>query len=240
MALTGTFEDVGFAELLQMLNAGNRTGKLTVSRPGEQAVLHLLEGNVLRAVSKIERGPQVVYRILGWTAAEFSFERTDEPVIPNVDESTEGLILEGMKRFDEWQQLESGLPDAHVVLRQQAFAVNQRFEELSREARTVLRLVDAERDVATLVRESGLEPTDAVRAVAALLAEGIVEEWHGRRRTRDVVTASAGLPVATGAIDLSPGARFSATGHPSDQSPPQTPTGRAEPGQATSALETET
>ena len=41
MALTGTFEDVSFAELLQMLNVGSKSGKLTVTRPGESAALYM-------------------------------------------------------------------------------------------------------------------------------------------------------------------------------------------------------
>jgi hypothetical protein len=101
MALTGTFEDVSFAELLQMLNVGNRSGKLAVARPGETAVLYLENGDVARAVSRRDRGPELVYKILGWKTGEFSFERSDEPVVRNIKQSTEALILEGMKRFDE-------------------------------------------------------------------------------------------------------------------------------------------
>ncbi|NIM48067.1 MAG: DUF4388 domain-containing protein [Gemmatimonadales bacterium] len=209
MALTGTFEDVSFAELLQMLSVGNKTGKLTVARPGEQAVLHLCKGTIARAVSKREKGPEVVYQLLGWTRGEFSFEATDEPIVRNVSESTEGLILEGMKRFDEWQQVESEMPNKDSILRQRASAVNRRFEELSPAAQTVLPLVDAQRDVATLIRESGLEPAEAVRAVAELVSERIVEEWNGARQGADVVVAEGRLPEGTGAMDFSARTRFS-------------------------------
>jgi len=209
MALTGTFEDVSFAELLQMLNVGNKTGRLTVSRPGEKAVLYVGNGDVARAVSRRDRGPDLVYKILGWKTGEFSFERASEPVVRNIKESTEALILEGMKRFDEWERVEEEMPDMHVVLRQRAFAVNERFEELSQEAQTVLRLVDAQRNVATIVRESGLEPIDAVKAVTELLSEGIVEQWDGPRRAAEVISARGKLPEVSGAIDISSRTYFS-------------------------------
>jgi hypothetical protein len=209
MALTGTFEDVSFAELLQMLNVGSKTGKLTITRPGEKAVIYVENGAVTRAVSRRDRGPELVYKILGWKTGEFSFERSGEAVVRNIRESTEALILEGMKRFDEWARVEEQMPDMYVVLRQRAFAVNQRFEELSEEAQGILRLVDAQRNVATIIRESGLEPMAAVKAVTELLSEGIVEQWDGPRQSGDVLAADGRLPEASGAIDMSSGTYFS-------------------------------
>ncbi len=209
MALTGTFDDVSFAELLQMLNVGNKTGRLTVSRPGESAVLYIANGDVARAVSRRDKGPDLVYKILGWKNGDFAFERTDDPVVRNIKETTEALILEGMKRFDEWERVEEDMPDMHVVLRQRAFAVNEKFDGLSPEAQTVVRLIDAQRNVATIVRESGLEPMQAVRAVTELLSEGIVEQWSGTRSSGDVIAAQGRLPEASGEIDITSRAYFS-------------------------------
>jgi hypothetical protein len=186
-----------------MLNVGNKSGRLAVARPGEEAVLHVERGNVARAVSRRDRGPELVYKLLGWKVGEFSFEPTHESVVRNIHESTEALILEGMKRLDEWERVEEELPDMHVVLRQKAFAVNQRFDELSLEAQTLLRLVDAQRNVATIIRESGLEPIEAVKAVTELLSGGIVEQWSGARQSGDLIVTEGRLPEAHGAIDMS-------------------------------------
>jgi hypothetical protein len=218
MALIGTFEDVSFAELLQMLNVGHKTGRLTVQRGDESASLYITAGQVGRAVSRRERGPDLVYRILGWKTGEFSFERTDEPVMRNIKESTEALILEGMKRFDEWERVESQMPNMHVVVRQCAFAVNERFDELTLPAQVVLRLVDARRDVATIIRESGLEPMEALTAVTELLAEGIVEEWSTPQPTVDVLATNGQLPEATGAIDLRSSSYFASKQQLSERS----------------------
>jgi len=152
---------------------------------------------------------RLVYRLLGWKSGEFSFERTGEPVMPNIQESTEALILEGMKRFDEWEHVEAELPNMHVVLRQRAFAVNEHFDKLSPEAQKVLRLVDARRDVATIVRESGLEPMQAVMAVTELLSEGIVEQWRGASPAQDVLATKGHLPEAEGSIDMRSSSYFS-------------------------------
>lgn len=205
MALTGTFEDIGFAELLQLLNVSHKSGRLNVWRGTERAELFVVKGEVARALSRRERGADVVYRILGWQTGEFSFERNDDPVAREITLSTEALILEGMKRFDEWERVEAELPNMHVVLRQRASAVNQHFDSLSPEAQTVLRLVDAQRIVATIIRECGLAPVDAVRGVTELLAEGVVEEWDPASRAGDVIVTGGKLPPARGAIDFGRG-----------------------------------
>ena len=209
MALTGTFEDVGFAELLQLLNVGHKSGRLSVWRGAERAEIFLLEGEVARATSRRDRGPEVVYRILGWQAGEFRFERNDDPVHRDIRQSTEALMLEGMKRFDEWEHVESEMPGVEVVLRQRAFAVNEQFESLSAAAQKVLQLVDAQRTVATIIRESGLDTQEAMAGVEELLAEGIVDQWEAKAELGDVISAVGRLPKAEGAIDLAKSSYFS-------------------------------
>ncbi len=208
MALTGTFEDISFGELLQVLNVGHKSGRLTVRRGAEKADIVVKDGEVFRAISRRERGPEVVYRILGWKTGEFSFERANEPVLREIAQSTEHLILEGMKRYDEWEHFETQMPDMDVVLRQRAFAVNEHFDALSPQAQTVLRLVDARRNVATLIRESGLDPSEAFKAVTELLVEGIVEEWTQGALDGEVLAAKDRLPEAKGAIDFESASYF--------------------------------
>jgi hypothetical protein len=202
MALTGTFEDVSFAELLQMLNVGHKTGRLRVWRGDEKAVLFMTAGEVARAISQRRNGPELVYRVLGWKTGEFCFEPTDEPVVREIQESTEALILEGMKRLDEWERLETELPNLQVVLRQRAFAVNERFDELGPQAQALLPLVDARRDVATIIRESGLETVEALTAVSELLDLGIVEQWSRTPQSGDVIATAGKLPDHGGEIQL--------------------------------------
>lgn len=202
MALTGTFEDISFAELLQLLNVGHKSGRLTVWQGTEKAQMFITEGEVARAVARRERGPEVVYRVLGWKTGEFSFERTKAAVAREINETTEALILEGMKRFDEWQHLEAEMPDMDVVLRQRVFAVNERWDSLSSQAHAILPLVDAKRNVATLIRESGLDPTQALQAVTELLVEGVVEEWQPSDEGTGIVVTKGKTPKTQGSIDL--------------------------------------
>jgi len=136
---------------------------------------------------------EVIYRLLGWKEGEFEFARTVKPVKRSIRLSTETLILEGMKRLDEWQQIEREFSDLNVILRLRADAASERYSELEEEERLLLRLVDARRDLGTIVRESGLEPARALLLLTELLSRGLVEKWEGAQATADqeVVHADA-------------------------------------------------
>jgi len=222
MALCGTFEDLSFAEVLQLLNLGRKTGMLTVRNGQQEAIVHLRDGEVVDAVADMIEGPDVVFRLLGWRQGEFEFTRTAKAVKRSIHMSTEGLILEGMKRIDEWQQIEKEFSDLHVVLRARADVIAEKFEGLEEDAKALLRLVDARRDVGTIIRESGLEPARALLVLTEMIGSGLLEKWQGLRLSdREVgasaVAASEAKPAQAGGIEK--GDYF---GHQREKAKPET------------------
>jgi hypothetical protein len=178
MGLFGTFDDLGFGEVLQLLNLGRKSGMLVVRQGRQEAIVHLRDGQVVDASADDARGAEVIYRLLGWRDGEFEFTRSVKPVTRTIHESTESLVLEGMKRIDEWQNIEQEFSDMNVVLRIKGSDAAERFEALNPEARKILRLVDARRDVAGIIRESGIEPVQAIMTITELIAQEIVERWE--------------------------------------------------------------
>jgi hypothetical protein len=183
MALAGTLEDLNFAEIVQAINQGRKTGELVVYRPSEQAKVFFASGEVMQATLTAPApaepiiGAEVIYRLLGWQDGEFCFERTLRSRTRLITETTDELILEGMKRLDEWERVTEEITDQNVVLRVKAGNVSDHYDELSNDARVVLRLVDARRDVSVIIRESGFDPTRALLAISELIAQEAVEKW---------------------------------------------------------------
>ena len=178
MGLFGTFDDLSFGEALQLLNLGRKSGMLVVRQGRLEAVVHLRDGQVVDAVADDARGAEVVYRLLGWRDGEFEFTRSVKPVTRTIRESTEALVLEGMRRIDEWQNIEQEFSDMNVVLRIKGGDAAERFVGLEPDARKILRLVDARRDVAAIIRESGVEPVQAIMIITELIAQEVVERWE--------------------------------------------------------------
>lgn len=188
MPLYGTFDEFGFAEILQLLNLSRKSGTLTLRQSRLHAVVHLRDGQVVEAACEEHSGADVIYRLLGWREGEFEFTRTLRPVTRTVHDATETLIMEGMRRLDEWQQIEREFTDLNVVLRLKSGQAAERYEGLEEDARTILKLVDARRNVAQIIRESGLEPVHAILLITELIGQDLVERWGPPKvSTRDQV-----------------------------------------------------
>jgi hypothetical protein len=184
MALSGTLEDLNFAEIVQVVNQGRKTGELMVKRRQEEARVLFFQGEVAKAGlwghqhhTEIE-GAEVVYRLLGWREGEFEFHRSNGWMRRTIQESTDELILEGMKRLDEWEKVEEEMANMNVVLRLKAGKVGEIFEELPEEAQTIVRLIDARRNMADIIRESGIDPAQALLVITELIGQDLVEKWE--------------------------------------------------------------
>jgi hypothetical protein len=184
MALSGTLEDLSFAEIVQVINQGRKTGELIIRRRQEDARVLFFQGEVAQGTlggshhcTEIN-GAEVIYRLLGWREGEFEFHRSTGWVRRTIQESTDELILEGMKRLDEWEKVEEEMANMNVVLRLRAGKVGDSFDSLPEETRSIIRLIDARRTVADIIRESGLEPAHALLAITELAGLDLVEKWE--------------------------------------------------------------
>jgi len=177
MAFYGDLDEISFAELLQLLNLGRKSGTLTVRLPQGLATVHLRDGEIVHATLGQAGGKEVIYRLLGASTGEFQFERSVAPVTRTIHDTTDSLVLEGMRRIDEWGQLEREFSDLNVLLRLCSSSADK-YDGLDTESRTLLALVDATRDVATIIRESGIEPVRAMLLITDLIGQGLVERWQ--------------------------------------------------------------
>jgi hypothetical protein len=177
MAIYGTLDDLSFPEVLHLMNLARKTGTVTVRCSSEQAVLHLRDGQVIDAVMGDKEGSQVIYQLMGWEQGQFEFTRSQAAVVPTINEGTENLILEGMRRLDEWQQLQREFQHMESVLRKTTRAA-EAFEELSEEERSLLSLVDARRNVAGIIRESGMAPLKVASIFSRFIEQELVDVWR--------------------------------------------------------------
>lgn len=120
-AMAGVLEEIGLPELLQLLAAMRKNGTLRLTQPDREALLHLREGRIVYA--EISGTPELtaekaVYRILTWTSGTFILEAMiDRPFPEDLEYSTEGLVMEAMRLYDEMQQIAYELPELRARLR---------------------------------------------------------------------------------------------------------------------------
>lgn len=99
--LSGSIRDMGLPEVIQVLGQTRKTGVLRVSHGTRGGEVHLENGQIIFASFGSETGEESFFRILLLIEGEFVFDASAKPGPRVINASTESLLLEGMRRFDE-------------------------------------------------------------------------------------------------------------------------------------------
>jgi DNA-binding response OmpR family regulator len=172
--LSGDLSDVGVVDLLQTFELGRKSGTATL-RDGElEAAIYFRDGKVVDAEHGKLRGEEAIYRCLIWTQGTFDVEF--EPI--NREEaiftSTQGLLMEGMRRVDEWGRLCEQLPPLETIFKVDGELLAERLNEIPDELNGVLRLFDGTRTLMDVVDESPFEDLSTLSTVTKLFFEGLL------------------------------------------------------------------
>jgi uncharacterized protein DUF4388 len=144
----------------------------------------LSESELEQAITK--QTQELVYDILRWSFGRFSFRATRERPAPAADAAlgldVDGILMEGVRRVDEWHVIERELDDFEQVFVRNEDAVAQMGPgRLTREERAVLDLVNGRRTVKEIVRESRLGSFEVSKMLFRLLSIKLI-----RRRVMPV------------------------------------------------------
>jgi uncharacterized protein DUF4388/FHA domain-containing protein len=110
-SMAGSIEEIPLPDLLQLLSTSRKSGVLVVRSDQHMGRLFFRKGQIYFAnlENHYNVGPRKAFvRMLGWTQGSFELEPPDESaVLEEMDESTEALLMEGMRQLDEYRvQLE--------------------------------------------------------------------------------------------------------------------------------------
>ncbi len=114
---------------------------------------------------------EIVYGIFSLDEGIFYFEEMEEPTEEKIklSTSTTNIIMEGIRRLDEWPRIKELIPDDTVVPTPvpPEFRDNQvKFEESEIE---IMNLVDGKRNIRDIVHVSPLEEFETLRILMSLL-----------------------------------------------------------------------
>lgn len=135
---------------------------------------------------------ETLFELVRWTDGYFRFEEAPppDPGPLSIRLATESLLLESVRRVDEWSELASGAPDTAVVPRLVESAGSSagvlQLQPLEWE---VLAGVDGERTLGAIALELGRAEFDVAKAVFSLASTGVVEVG---KRARPRPSAPAG------------------------------------------------
>lgn len=121
-----------------------------------------------------------VYGLFGWPEGEFRFEQNqrpaaDAPVIPTPI-SVDHLIMEGVRRIDEWGRIKDRIPSTDMVVRfLEQPGERVKGVKLAPEEWRIFARINGRDTLAEIARKTGLSDFDVCRIVYGFLTAGLVE-----------------------------------------------------------------
>ena len=193
----GSLEDMNVVDLLQTIEMGRKTGVILFERLPHTAQLWFSDGRVIDAEAGRLGGAEAVYRILSWEDGTFEmdFRSIDRPA--RINAGTQALLMEGMRRIDEWGRMLEQLPTIDGVYHVDFGELAERLADLPESVANLLRLFDGHRTALQAIYDADLPDLDALAAITRLYFEGIVYEVRdGDSLVTDPLGAAPSLEVA--------------------------------------------
>jgi CheY-like chemotaxis protein len=99
--LEGRLEEMNIIDLLQTLEMGQKSGRLTVRQDGAQCEMYFTGGVCKHATNGTQEGEEAVCRVIQWDKGEFEidFNATSDKV--TIERTTQGLLMEALRLVDE-------------------------------------------------------------------------------------------------------------------------------------------
>ena len=176
-SMSGRIEDIPLPDLLQLFHTSKKNGVLVVSgdRVGK---VYLRAGKVFYAVidENHDLGPAKSFnRIVTWEEGDFELQPLgDEEFMVELDQPTEGLLMDALRQLDEFRRIQPRLPplDARLSL---ASPLTAPLRDLNADQLDVLQAVHNHGTLTGVLDNSPANDVTVAEAVMALLQRGYLK-----------------------------------------------------------------
>ena len=172
---SGNLADMGVVDLVQTFEMGRKTGTMAIE--GERSgMVYFREGRAIDAEHGRLKGENAFYRMLNTFEGKFEVQFIPVDRVERIEVSTQGLLLEGMRRLDEWGRMLEQLPPLETVFEIDYRQLAERLSEIPDEVNGLLRLFDGKRTLSRVVDDSEFEDLAALGIISKLYFEGLTRE----------------------------------------------------------------
>lgn len=171
---SGSIQDMTVVDLLQTFEISRKAGTITFRSGEREGHVWFRDGKVVDAEVGAMRGEEGIYRLLVWSEADFevSFGPVDREDI--IEMSTSALVMEGMRRADEWGRLVEQIPPLSQIFDVDHERLVERLSEIPDELNGILRLFDGKRTLMDVIDASPFEDLSTMLTLSKLYFEGLI------------------------------------------------------------------
>jgi DNA-binding response OmpR family regulator len=176
---SGSTQDMAIVDLLQTFEVSRKSGIVHLHTGPHEAAIYFRDGKVVDAELGRLRGEEAIYRALVWNEASFEVEFKPVANEDVIGGSTQGILMEGMRRVDEWGRLCEQLPPLSTIFEIDHKQLLHRLNEIPDELNGILRLFNSARSLSDVVDESPFEDLSTISTVSKLYFEGLLVPQNG-------------------------------------------------------------
>ncbi|HZN92946.1 MAG TPA: DUF4388 domain-containing protein, partial [Myxococcales bacterium] len=173
---SGNLSDMGVVDLVQTFEIGRKTGTIALEGERARGMIYFREGKVVDAELGRLVGENAFYRMLNTFDGKFEVQFGPVDRGDRIEVSTQGLLMEGMRRLDDWGRMLEQLPPLETVFEIDYRQLADRLSEIPDEVNGLLRLFDGKRTLSRVVEDSDFEDLAALGIVSKLYFEGLIRE----------------------------------------------------------------
>ena len=97
----GNLSQMNVIDLVQSLEMGRKSCRLTLTNENERCEMFFREGQVVHAEYGPLRGDAAAFKVLTWTGGNFQIDFEGKTKQQTTTLNTQGLLMEGLRRLDE-------------------------------------------------------------------------------------------------------------------------------------------
>ncbi len=102
--IQGRLEEMSILDLLQSLEMGQKSCRLTIRHQSDTCELFFSSGQCADGRFGPLEGEDAVFQVMRWSAGEFEIDFNSGPTRTTISRSTTGLLMEGLRLMDEGQR----------------------------------------------------------------------------------------------------------------------------------------
>ena len=188
----GNLADMAVVDLIQTMEMGRKSGVAQFSGEGDRSgTIYFREGEIIDAEDGDSGGEDAIYTLLGWSEGSFVVEFQAVERSRTIKESNQGLLMEGMRRVDEWSRIRTVIPDLTVAMVQDVSRAAAIRGDLSPMQSMAMALMDGSRSVEDIRGALAMDDLEILTAVRQLVEMGGVRDprscsAHERVKLEDI------------------------------------------------------
>ncbi len=177
----GRLADMGVVDLIQTIELSRKSGVIQFhaeggADDGKIAAIYFRDGKVIDSELGSLQGEDAVYRLLTWNDGDFEVVFRTVRRREVIEMSTQGLLMEGMRRLDEWGRLLEQLPQLDARFEVDVKELSSRLGEVPDEHNAILKLFDGRRTLMEVIDASSYGDLETLEVIAKLYFEGLLGE----------------------------------------------------------------